>query len=91
MHHICTTPPQRLRDMQTQADEASRATALVSALRRAEGEYFNALESGFESLAGGAFKELRRSLPVTRAHFPWEQAQHKLALQLAQKERVAAQ
>ena len=43
----------------------------------------------FDTMNEGTFKELRRMLPVTRAKFPWEQVQHKLAVELATKEKAA--
>ena len=53
-------------------------------------EFHAQLEGAFDTMNEGAFKELRRMLPVTRAKFPWEQVQHKLAVELATKERAAA-
>jgi hypothetical protein len=42
-------------------------------------------------MASTTFKRhLRRALPVTRTRFNWEQAQHKVAGELAAKERAAA-
>ncbi len=76
------------------ASEAESVTALggaiVAALRAAEGDYYAGLEGSFDALAQRTFKELRRALPVTRSKFPWEQAQHKLAVELATKEKAAA-
>jgi capping protein alpha len=64
--------------------------AIVASLRTAENDYYGGLEASFDALASRTFKELRRALPVTRSKFPWEQAQHKLAVELATKERAAA-
>ncbi len=64
--------------------------AIVAALRAAESDYYAGLEGSFDALAQRTFKELRRALPVTRSKFPWEQAQHKLAVELATKEKAAA-
>ncbi len=76
------------------ASEEASVTALggaiVAALRAAEGDYYAGLEGSFDALAQRTFKELRRALPVTRSKFPWEQAQHKLAVELATKEKAAA-
>jgi capping protein alpha len=69
---------------------AALGGAIVASLRAAEGDYFSGLEASFDALASRTFKELRRALPVTRSKFPWEQAQHKLAVELATKERTAA-
>lgn len=49
------------------------------------------VQASFDTMAQSTFKRhLRRSLPVTRSKFPWEQAQHKLAGELASKEKAAA-
>jgi len=68
---------------------AALAEAALRAVRREEASYYASLETTFEELAGGAFKELRRALPVTRTRFQWEQAAHKVAGELADKERAA--
>lgn len=61
--------------------------AVVAALRAAEADYFGGLESSFEGMERAALKELRRALPVTRQKFAWEQVQHKLAVELATKNK----
>ena len=38
--------------------------------------FHSQLEGAFDTMNEGAFKELRRMLPVTRAKFPWEQARN---------------
>ena len=80
----CTLP------LPAQADAAEFAAAVLRAVRSEEAAYYRQLEETFDELAGGAFKELRRALPVTRTRFDWDKAQHKLAIELAAKERADA-
>jgi len=49
------------------------------------------LQASFDTMAHSTFKRhLRRALPVTRSRFAWEQQAHKLAGELASKEKAAA-
>lgn len=47
-------------------------------------------QESFDTMSSSTFKELRRALPMNRQKFPWEQVQHKLAMELVAKEKAAA-
>ena len=51
---------------------ASSATEIVRQIASAEKKYQEELNRGFAQLSEGAFKGLRRQLPVTRQKVEWE-------------------
>ena len=61
--------------------DADLAAAVVAELRRVEKEYLMSLEDSFGDLSE-TFKELRRKLPLTQSHFPWENSESFLASEL---------
>jgi capping protein alpha len=50
----------------------SSASELIKAIASAERKYQEELNRGFTGLSEGAFKGLRRQLPVTRQKVEWE-------------------
>jgi hypothetical protein len=50
----------------------SSATEIVRAVSQAEKKYQEELNRGFANLSEGAFKGLRRQLPITRQKIEWE-------------------
>lgn len=54
-----------------------------------EQEYHANLQEAFKEFSWNTFKDLRRKLPVTMAKFDWQRAQHKVAVELATKEKEA--
>lgn len=63
-------------------DEAADADALTAEIAKTEQEYLANLEETYSNLSETTFKDLRRTLPVTRTKFPWAQVQHSLATEL---------
>ena len=63
-------------------DVERAARAVVEEIRRVEKEYLVSLEDAYDDLKETNFKELRRKLPMTRSHFPWENAESFLASEL---------
>lgn len=58
------------------------AKAMLAEIRRVEKDYLISLEDAYADLSETTFKELRRKLPMTRSHFPWENAESFLASEL---------
>ena len=54
------------------SDSSPSANEIVRQIALAEKKYQEELNSGFTSLSEGAFKGLRRQLPVTRQKVEWE-------------------
>jgi capping protein alpha len=54
------------------ASAGGSATELIKAIASAERKYQEELNRGFTGLSEGAFKGLRRQLPVTRQKMEWE-------------------
>lgn len=54
------------------ASAGSSATEIVKAIGVAERKYQEELNRGFGNLSEGAFKALRRNLPVSRSKMAWE-------------------
>lgn len=51
---------------------SASATAIVKDIAQAEKKYQEELNRGFTALSEGAFKGLRRQLPITRQKVEWE-------------------
>lgn len=51
---------------------SSTASAIVREIALAEKKYQEELNKGFNSLSEGAFKGLRRQLPITRQKIEWD-------------------
>lgn len=66
------------------------ATAVVEAVKAEEIKFLEGLTKFYEYNNNTTFKELRRTLPVTRTKFQWDQASHNLALALKGDEMVDA-
>lgn len=62
--------------------QAADAAALVEIIRKAEHAYMVTLEDTYSNMSEGPFKELRRTLPLTRMKFNWANASHSLAAEL---------
>jgi len=48
------------------------ASDIVKMIRKLEDQYQESLQVSFVDLAEGAFKRLRRALPVTRRYMEWD-------------------
>lgn len=51
---------------------SASATAIVKEITSAEKKYQEEVNKGFTSLSEGAFKGLRRQLPITRQKIEWD-------------------
>lgn len=61
---------------------AEDAAAVVRIIREAEHKYMSTLEETYTTMSEGPFKQLRRTLPITREKFNWANASHSLAAEL---------
>jgi len=52
------------------------ATASINAIKKAEQEYHNKLETSYNTLSDTTFKALRRILPITRTKIDWPRIQN---------------
>jgi len=68
-------------DIPVSGGDAELADAIVAELRRVEKQYLMSLEDSFGDLSE-TFKELRRKLPLTQSHFPWQNSESFLASEL---------
>ena len=68
-------------DIPVSGGDADLAAAIIAELRRVEKQYLMSLEESFGDLSE-TFKELRRKLPLTQSHFPWENSESFLASEL---------
>ena len=68
-------------DIPVSGGDAELADAIVTELRKVEKQYLMSLEDSFGDLSE-TFKELRRKLPLTQSHFPWQNSESFLASEL---------